>query len=742
MNFKRLTTLLIAVFMLLSLTTVIAAYPDVPEDYWAAESIYNLSKEKILTGDDQGNYLPEGKIKRSEWAAMLCRIAKIENSIIGSNDCSVDVPINYWAKPSITAVLDIGYMEEDENHFFYPEQPATRFDIVLSLLRYLEVYENDYKNISEKSFSDVSDDYYKAIEYASSIGLVMGYDDGTFRGENTVTRAEAAVFAERAINKKNSLDKLPKSEIKSDGIKVSVNDTPLELEVSPVEKNGTLFLPLKKIVSTIGTRYSFTETSTGAGVSLYKNHNVSIEAGSNIVKISGYEDTVSKISLDSVEYTSSSFSKEITLDTTPEFIDNVLMVPIEVLTDALQLHVSWDKTKNTIDIITELFKNQNERKEFLDKLTCDPTQACDKKGIRITFPVEADYKVIEKVLFDEFGYSDGITFVKGVWGQTTDDSEEVTYLEGRLPLKGDDRKVNFDNVETKEYYEYGVLPYDSKRENSYAFIRVYSDIADNDYSSFIYKDYEYELDDVAYTTLYNYSKVNDIKENIKELKSTTDLYSYSVRDNLEYTLINDIIDYIIEDNMTDIEKIKAVHDFIISNSAYDRYFYDKLFLKDGTPEYERYEGIYHPYDAYGVLIHRKGVCSGFAETFQLFMDRLGINSFEVSGQVANKNEKLIDDSQWETAAYRKQSHGWNIVEIDGNWYHIDVTWDNPANNKVSGNIEYDYFLISNDQMSKLRNWRWGEDYWYVGDEYDLTNELDVSFSRSKTEYQKPLDFWE
>lgn len=78
---------------------------------------------------------------------------------------------------------------------------------------------------------------------------------------------------------------------------------------------------------------------------------------------------------------------------------------------------------------------------------------------------------------------------------------------------------------------------------------------------------------------------------------------------------------------------------------------------------------------YQALIEGSGVCEGYAKAFWYLADKLGINCRLVSSNALN--------------------HEWTIVEIDGNWYHIDVTWNDALTNNadVPGRALHKYFLI-------------------------------------------------
>lgn len=127
--------------------------------------------------------------------------------------------------------------------------------------------------------------------------------------------------------------------------------------------------------------------------------------------------------------------------------------------------------------------------------------------------------------------------------------------------------------------------------------------------------------------------------------------------------IDDIINANLNSSMSDYEKVKWVHDYIIINTSYDTTSTD---IPDSS------------FSPDGVLTKGVAVCQGYAETFQLFMDCLKIKC------------RLI------TGTANDISHAWNVVKIDGQWYNIDVTWDDPVvNNQVVGgtdNLVYSYFL--------------------------------------------------
>lgn len=131
-----------------------------------------------------------------------------------------------------------------------------------------------------------------------------------------------------------------------------------------------------------------------------------------------------------------------------------------------------------------------------------------------------------------------------------------------------------------------------------------------------------------------------------------------------------IIKDIINDNMSDEEKIKAIHDYIINNTKYDEERAN--IVKSGT-----YDTLLHSSNtAYGALFNGKAICGGYTDTMALFLDKLGFKNYKIS----------------------TNSHIWNVVYINGTWKHLDLTWDDPVTNTGEDILEYNFFLISDEEL--------------------------------------------
>ncbi len=147
-------------------------------------------------------------------------------------------------------------------------------------------------------------------------------------------------------------------------------------------------------------------------------------------------------------------------------------------------------------------------------------------------------------------------------------------------------------------------------------------------------------------------------------------YSYSldeaknVKNRIE-TKYNEIIEEAKKQD-NDFKKIKYVHDKLIEISQYHDYT---------DEEKDSYQSIVSIFDSGNT------VCAGYSYGFKFIMDKLGIKSI-ATRDIGNEDES--------------KNHIWNMVELYGKWYNLDITWDNKI--EKEGRISYNYFLKKNDEF--------------------------------------------
>ena len=140
-------------------------------------------------------------------------------------------------------------------------------------------------------------------------------------------------------------------------------------------------------------------------------------------------------------------------------------------------------------------------------------------------------------------------------------------------------------------------------------------------------------------------------------------------DQKELSNINGFVQTEVKDETDEREIIKIIHDYIINNSKYDKLRADNNVIK------------YSSNTAYGVLFEGYGICSGYADAMALFLDYYKIPNYKIASE----------------------NHVWNAVFLDGKWYHLDLTWDDPMLESGEDVIIYDYFLITTEKLKELDN---------------------------------------
>lgn len=127
----------------------------------------------------------------------------------------------------------------------------------------------------------------------------------------------------------------------------------------------------------------------------------------------------------------------------------------------------------------------------------------------------------------------------------------------------------------------------------------------------------------------------------------------------------------LDGNSNAIQKAKLVHDYLAKTVSYDYtdYYANTVSLENAS--------------AYSALVKHTAVCEGYALAYRLLMNMLGVPTIMVSGT----------------------NHAWNMVNLNGKWYHVDVTWDDPKTTMngvdIGETLRYDYFLKTDSFMKSL-----------------------------------------
>ena len=231
-----------------------------------------------------------------------------------------------------------------------------------------------------------------------------------------------------------------------------------------------------------------------------------------------------------------------------------------------------------------------------------------------------------------------------------------------------------------------------------------------------YKTKSKNIKDVMNTLVKEYDKVVNSDEYLKfNIASTNYSISgvpgnYTFILNIKYreskqqtqyvkTQAKSIIKSTVKPGMDGHEKVKVIHDYVVKHVSYDT--------------------SYKAYTAYEALANRSAVCQGYTLLTYQLLKEAGIESRIVTG------------------TGNGQAHAWNLVKIEGKWYHLDTTFDDPIPDKP-GRVNYSYFNMSDEQLGKDHKWDRSK-YPKASTFYynELTNKIKIGGPK-KAIYQKLL----
>ena len=141
----------------------------------------------------------------------------------------------------------------------------------------------------------------------------------------------------------------------------------------------------------------------------------------------------------------------------------------------------------------------------------------------------------------------------------------------------------------------------------------------------------------------------------------------------------------------DHDKVKAIHDYVVLNIEYD----PKMRQEFNTP--------------YHALTRKETLCSGYSTFTYKLLEATGIPARLISG------------------TSNGVGHAWNMVQLDGKWYHLDTTWDDPIN-KPADYITYNYYMLDDQTLKETHFWTTGG-----------LNNYDRPYPKANNNYKRHLE---
>ena len=188
-------------------TNTKAYFSDLKNVSWAKDAIENLAGLGIIQGVGGTLFKPNGTITKAEFTAIVVRAFNFDTATVGS---LADVKSNKWYYRDVMVAENLGVISGDSKNKFYPEAAITREEISMILFKALEVSGKEFtlhdNSVLEK-FTDknrISADAVASVATLVGEGIIEGMSDKAIGPKNTATRAQAAVFMYRTLNKFNN----------------------------------------------------------------------------------------------------------------------------------------------------------------------------------------------------------------------------------------------------------------------------------------------------------------------------------------------------------------------------------------------------------------------------------------------------------------------------------------------------------------------------------------------------------
>ena len=173
-------------------------FSDMGNTRWARSAVRYLHIKKAVQGKEEGKFAPEDMVTRAEFVTMAVKAFELSKGTDGANPFK-DVEEDVWYHDSVLSAYQAGIVSGVESDIFSPEQNITREMAAVILYK---LAGNKTFGETRKGFTDggsISPYAVEAVGKLAGKGIIGGYEDGSFRPNGSLTRAEAAVLIFRLL---------------------------------------------------------------------------------------------------------------------------------------------------------------------------------------------------------------------------------------------------------------------------------------------------------------------------------------------------------------------------------------------------------------------------------------------------------------------------------------------------------------------------------------------------------------
>ena len=212
---KRILATFLSAVTLISCSSALAAdYSDVNQSAWYASYVNKISELNAFSGYEDGTFRPDNQITQEEFIkTVVCLICgELNESNAPTVKNTWNIKWSSWAVPYLDKAFELGLITEQDTMFKLVGIPCNRGEMAKVITRAVEYLKEDSVADTStyitklKDYSRMKEEYKPYVLQAYAKGILSGYDDGTFRDDGLLTRAEASSVLVRLIDKNERIN--------------------------------------------------------------------------------------------------------------------------------------------------------------------------------------------------------------------------------------------------------------------------------------------------------------------------------------------------------------------------------------------------------------------------------------------------------------------------------------------------------------------------------------------------------
>lgn len=175
-------------------------FKDVPSTHWAYPYVTELASKSIINGYDDNTFRPGNNVTRAEFVKMIIGATGM---LTANAECSfADVPADAWYYEYVASAYEKEIVSGIDDTTFGASANITRQDVAVIAARILTRLTGKTADGTESTLTDfdtISDYAQDSVKLLNGMGIINGFDDGSFRSHDALTRAEAATIISKLV---------------------------------------------------------------------------------------------------------------------------------------------------------------------------------------------------------------------------------------------------------------------------------------------------------------------------------------------------------------------------------------------------------------------------------------------------------------------------------------------------------------------------------------------------------------